>query len=799
MNETDKENQITRYEFQVCGRVQGVGFRPFLYRLANQFHLAGWIANHPEGVVGAIEGPNFSLQQFIKNIKTNAPSASRVEVVKYETAPIRGENGFTIRDSFPQKSAKHWPAPDLGPCEECCKELRDPSNRRYQYPFIHCTQCGPRYTISERNPFDRAHTTMKHFIMCELCSTEYHNPTDRRFQSQTNACPQCGPQLELWDSQGNVLAKANDALLLTIKALKNNAIVAVKGVGGFHLMAKASSQKSVEILRIKKHRPTKPFALLYPSLESVERDCLISPIERRLLSSNEGPIVLVERRLPRTEIPTPEMTLEIDEGVAPHTPYLGVFLPSNPLHLLITEAVEAPLIATSGNFHREPMITDEQLAIRQLNEIAQYFLVNNRPISHFVEDSIIRVVCGSPLFLRRSRGYAPFAISLPRQSFDSANDHTDVNHSPKTALTNPHTPSILAGGGHLKNTTALGVGDTVWVSPHLGDLISVRTREAWGKSIAHWTENANTTPNEIAVDLHPHYSSTQEAKRLSFSLCSVQHHHAHALSCLIDNQFFGNSLGVTWDGSGFGTDGTIWGGEFLKISPTGFERFACFLPFALPGGESAIRDGRKCALSVLYEACRDRKDLESVISSLGFSPKEHSLVWHLLTTKGSSPKTSSVGRLFDAFSAIFGLCATSSFEGEAAAQVEFAAMSSQCRETYPFHLIPGTIYQIDWRPMVVSALQDREQRVPVPDIMAKFHHTLVAITARVAELSQQKTLALSGGVFQNRLLVEAMVEKLEPKGFRVLRHRDLPPNDGGLAVGQIAALRGKLLETASCA
>lgn len=601
---------------------------------------------------------------------------------------------------------------------------------------------------------------MKHFSQCGRCEKEYSSSENRRFHAEPNACPECGPHLEYWDHNGNTQAKKGAALLMAIEAIRNGEIIAIKGIGGFHLMADAGNERALLRLRQSKSRATKPFALLYPSLSLAKRDCLISSLEEDLLGSAEAPIVLLRRK---------KRASPILPQVAPRNPYLGVFLPSNPLHHLLMDALSFPVVATSGNVAEEPICSDEKEALSRLGRIADGFLVHNRPIARSVDDSIVREVKGRPLVLRRSRGLAPYLE--------------------KNAVCGD---TLLALGGHLKNTIALSFSDQILVSQHIGDLSTDTALHGFEESILDVVSLYDRKPSFVVCDAHPDYVSSRKAEKLALPVIKIQHHYAHVLSCLADNASTPPALGVAWDGSGYGIDGTIWGGEFLKVDGNSFKRFATLFPFRLPGGEAAIRDGRRIALSILFEVRRWLPDFEVCSKALGLSSQELRVFTHMLNEGTQSPVTTSVGRLFDAVAALLGTCPRSSFEGEAACSLEYAAMDCRSSGLYEFALIEEEVIQVDWRAIITSLLEDVKDGVSVPEMASKFHNTLVEIIVQVAKLSNEHKIALTGGCFQNRYLLEQTVTSLEREGFAVLWHKDIPPNDGGLALGQIVAASIKI-------
>jgi len=653
-------------------------------------------------------------------------------------------------------------------------------------------------------------TTMKTFAMCDECQAEYENPLDRRFHAQPNACPKCGPHLELWDHDGRVLASRHEALLMAADAIRRGMVAAVKGLGGFHLIVDACSEEAVRALRERKHREEKPFALMYPTLDLVKRDCEVSELEERLLLSPESPIVLLRRRDGEWEgLKSGEREkrrngewekvgsasrFSVTPSVAPGNPYFGVMLPYTPLHHILMHQLGFPVVATSGNLSDEPICTDEGESLRRLRGIADLFLVHNRPIARHVDDSIVRVTMGREMMLRRARGYAPLPVHL------------------KEGI-----PHLLAVGAHLKNSVAASFGQEVFVSQHIGDLETTRSFDAFRRVIASFRELYGLRPAAVVCDAHPDYLSTKFARGYGLPVILVQHHHAHVMSCMAENELEGSLLGVSWDGTGYGLDGTIWGGEFLRITDSqitnpesqipkeSFERSAHLRTFRLPGGEVAIKEPRRTAIGLLYEMFGDGlfKDvgLHDLAPMQAFPSQEVGTLHMMLKRKINSPLTSSAGRLFDAVASIVGLRQKTRFEGQAAMELEFVLEGVETDELYQFQVHtksqisnpkseipnPKSAYVVDWSPMIEGILQDVRSEVPVGEISAKFHNTLVETIVAMARRLGQERVVLSGGCFQNKYLTERAVRRLKIEGFRPYWHQRIPPNDGGIALGQILA------------
>jgi hydrogenase maturation protein HypF len=760
-------NGERRWRFCIQGAVQGAGFRPFVYRLACELALKGRVNNSAQGVVIDVEGPPGKLKEFRQRLEAEKPPRALIQRVEFEELEPTGYTAFVIEHSDEAGEKTALILPDIATCSDCLKEIFDPHNRRYRHPFTNCTNCGPRFTIIEALPYDRPNTTMRIFPMCPNCQEEYENPLDRRFHAQPNACPQCGPHLELWDPRGRVLAEHDEALRLTAGAIRDGQIVAVKGLGGFHLVVDARDEAAVQELRERKRREEKPFALMYPSLEFIKAGCEVSKLEEQLLASPEAPIVLPRR--------TERGFVEIAPAVAPNNPYLGVMLPYTPLHHLLMAELGFPVVATSGNLSDEPICIDEREALERLRGIADLFLVHNRPIVRHVDDSVVRVIDGRAVIVRRARGYAPLPISLspswPREK------HT-----------------VLAVGGHLKNTIAIAAGQDVFISQHIGDLDTSQARRAFRKVIRDFQALYECKPNVIVCDAHPDYASTQHARALRLPIVEVQHHVAHVWACLAEHGLGPPSLGVTWDGTGYGLDGTVWGGEFFVVTAEGFERVGRFRRFRLPGGEVAIQEPRRAALGLLYQLFGERAfEMNYLAPVRVFSQQELAILDKMLKQGVNAPITSSVGRLFDALASLLGLYQRTSFEGQAAMALEFAAEGAQTDEHYPFAIIDcsSEISVVDWGPIIQGILQDVRRGVPVAEIAQAFHNTLAETIVAVAKRVGLEQVVLSGGCFQNKSLAERALERLRAAGFMPYTHEQVPPNDGGIALGQIAAAHWK--------
>ncbi len=738
-----------RVKIVVRGAVQGVGFRPFVYRLATALGLHGWVLNSSQGAFIEAEGPRTRLDQFVLRVQNEKPRLAIIQSFEVTFLDAIGHTVFAIRESENSGGKSALILPDIATCPDCLREINAPDNRRYRYPFTNCTHCGPRFTIIESLPYDRPNTSMKKFAMCPECLAEYHDPADRRFHAQPIACPRCGPRLELWDESGRVQSRRDaDALLHAAHALRSGKILALKGLGGFQLMVDARDNAAVSRLRARKQREEKPFATMYPSLDAAAADCAVGDFEKRLLRSPEAPIVLLEKKASQTQIAA---------AVAPGNPSLGVMLPYTPLHHLLLVELGFPLVATSGNLDGEPICIDERGALARLRGVADAFLVHNRPIVRHADDSVTRVMLGRELVLRRARGYAPLPVHLKAEI-----------------------PTILATGAHLKNTVALGIGRNVFISQHIGDLETLPAFAAFQTAVGDFQRLFAPTLDAVACDLHPDYLPTKFAQEMRPPPAGVQHHYAHVLACMAENELDAPVLGVSWDGTGFGLDETIWGGEFLRIDDASFDRSAHLRTFPLPGGETAIRQPRRAALGLLYElfgdAVFERSDLESVRA---FSAAEMVLLRQSIPREINAPRTSSAGRLFDAAASLLGLRQCATFEGQAAMELEWAAQSG-IDASYPVEI--GRV--VDWEPAILAMLADG---APPGIRAAKFHNTLAEAIVRVARIVGEKKVVLSGGCFQNRCLTERTVARLRQEGFHPYWHQRVPSNDGGIALGQVMA------------
>jgi hydrogenase maturation protein HypF len=758
---------LTRARARVDGTVQGVGFRPYVYRLANELDLAGYVLNDSRGVLLEVEGPAAAVERFLARLEPEAPPLARVERVGAEECEPTRERGFAIRESPRGGTADAPVTPDSATCSDCLAELFDPADRRHRYPFINCTNCGPRFTIVRGVPYDRPLTTMTGFEMCPRCRAEYEDPADRRFHAQPNACAACGPVASLIRPDGSAAAEAGDASLrAAAAALLDGAIVAVKGLGGYHLACAAGDEAVVATLRARKHREDKPFALMVASLEHARTLAHVDPGEEALQAGPERPIVLCRRR---ADAP-------VAESVAPRAGELGLMLPYSPLHhLLLADVAEragAPraLVMTSGNVSDEPIAYRDEDARERLGAIADLLLVHDRPIHTRTDDSVVRLVEGGdgrrPALLRRSRGYVPGALALPE----------------------PAPRPLLACGAELKSTFCVAKGRRAWVSHHIGDLENYETHRSFVEGIAHFQRLFAVTPEAVVHDLHPEYLSTKCAlAQVDLEAIGVQHHHAHLAAVLAEHGETGEAIGAIFDGTGLGTDGTIWGGELLVGDLGGFRRAGALYPVPLPGGAQAIRQPWRMACAWMLAA-----GIEGPPAALADAVDREA--WAQVTgiarTGLASPVTTSMGRLFDAVAALCGVCPTVNYDGQAAIELEALCDASE-RGAYPIAVEERDGAAVmDPREAIGAIVRDVAAGTAVGTVAARFHAGIAAATVRacadVASAAGTEAVVLSGGVFQNRTLVEATAAGLRRQGLRVLLPERLPANDGGISYGQAA-------------
>ena len=805
-------------DIEVHGIVQGVGFRPFIYKIARRHLINGWVLNATAGVFIHAEGESKDIDDFVMEISDNAPAASRVDEILMKEVPLEDFESFTIRYSDEAAAdATTLVSPDLATCDECVAELFDPANRRYHYPFINCTNCGPRFTIINKLPYDRKYTSMATFPMCEQCAAEYANPEDRRFHAQPDACFECGPHL-IWRAvdhsadackdlerakaeeasfiasgtakEGHVapigadLATSDAIIDAAVRVLQEGGIVAVKGLGGFHLACDARNSEALATLRARKRRGTKPLAAMYPTLDLLREDCLIGNAEEKLLIGAQRPIVLLKKR-PETHFA---------DGLADGLTELGAMLPYTPLQHLLLAAFGGPLVMTSGNLHDEPIQTEDDEAFVALHDIADAFVGNNRPIRCRFDDSVVRVIrAGSAgeavQMVRRARGYAPMPVPLKR-----AADEKDGSE-----------PVIFAAGPEQKNTFCLLRGEEAFVSQHIGDLENAPTYDAWLEAKNHYETLFEMQPARIACDLHPEYLASKwaaTAHENGAPLCKVQHHHAHIAAVMAENGLDEAVIGVAFDGTGYGADGAIWGGEVMLCNRSDYERFANFSYLPLPGGAAAIKNPLRMAYAALWQYdLLDHPAAARVVESLG----EAADVCDRMIERGiNCPMTSSAGRSLDAVSALLGVCEQPTYEGEAAILLEAAAEPTN--ESYEIALVKNTateqstahdtsVVLLDAEPLFKALLDDMQAGVPAKVMAAKAHNAMIAAIVQSCLVANAaygiSTVALAGGVFMNRLITEGAIAALENTGFTVALGKELPPNDGAISYGQatVAAAR----------
>lgn len=731
----------------ILGSVQGVGFRPFVYRLAHHHRIVGSIRNTSRGVEIEAQGSVDALDTFKRDIAREKPERASISKMSASEVPLSPHTRFVIEESEEQGETTLALLPDTAMCSACLEELFDPTNRRYRYPFLHCMGCGPRFSLFCQMPFDRRHTTMTDFSMCPLCEEEYNDPTNRRFYSQTNCCPTCGPKLA-FDGEENPLEAAIDAL-------KQGKIVAMKNTGGYLLLVDATNEEAVKRLRVRKRRAKKPFAILMPTLSFAKELCHIDPIAEKVLTSPAAPIVLVP---PKTS------SHQMAPSVSCESPYCGIMLPHNPLQYLLLSALKRPLVATSGNLSGHPICIDETTAFKELSDVADAFLDHNRRIMHRLDDSIVQIIADQPVIMRRARGYIPYAIDFP-------------------------TPSpLFASGGHLKNSFALAKDDRIYLSQYMGNLDTIASCKAYEKEVEAYKSLLHVEPSLGVGDKHPDYFTSHFLQKQEIPTLSVQHHKAHVFSGMLDNRLEPPFLSFSWDGTGLGDDNTIWGGEAFIVTDDRIERFASLLPFRLPGSEKAIKEPRRSTLGLL-QALYGPQIPEPYQTWLAKAFTEQEL--QILSKGVNAPLCSSMGRLFDGISALLGCCLISDFEGESAIALEALARYADKGSPHEFLSLQKqeNIWLIDWRDMVQKTLLEKREEVALG-----FHLALADVMVALTQKSGLKKVLLTGGVMQNKLLCEQAIHQLKEAGFEPYWHHQIPPNDSGLAPGQLlGALRQHVL------
>jgi hydrogenase maturation protein HypF len=746
-----------RKAIEIAGIVQGVGFRPFIYRLATENNLTGFITNTEAGVSIEVEGAVEAVDMFLQRLPKEVPPLARVTSIVVADRPSNRDVDFRILPSRAGEERRVLIAPDVAICADCLSELLDPADRRFRYPFINCTNCGPRYTIVRDIPYDRAKTSMAAFPMCPDCQREYDDPRDRRFHAQPNACWKCGPHVELWDAEGRQ-RESPDPISEAVELLAAGEIVAVKGLGGFHLAVDAMNEASVARLRERKRRVEKPFAIMAATLAGVEEFCWLDDVSRDLLQTPAHPIVLLKKKQPERLVPS----------VAPFNRDLGVFLPYTPLHhLLFAEERFSALVMTSGNISEEPIAIDNAEAVERLHGLADYFLVHNREILLRADDSVVRVTDGRARQVRRSRGYVPAPIFLKEEL-----------------------PAVLAVGGELKNTICLTRGSEAFLSQHIGDLENLESYRFFESTVAGMKRILEVEPKLLAYDLHPDYFSTRWAlAQVGMERVGVQHHHAHIASCMAENHLEGKVIGLALDGTGYGLDGKIWGGEVLVCDYRGFERLAHLDYISMPGGTAAIVEPRRMALSYLFHYFgKDFWDFDIPFVRGLDRPRTETLL-RLIERGVNSPLTSSTGRLFDAVAALAGVREQVNYEAQAAIELEAAIEDTGEDSSYPFAIREeGGGWIIDSQPMFLALTQDLREGVPTAIVSHRFHLGFVDVLGRTAELVRGRSgldrICLSGGSFQNCFLSAHLEKRLEADGFQVFTHAEVPCGDGGISLGQ---------------
>src|SRR3989339_1289801 len=766
---------LKRMQISANGVVQGVGFRPYIYNLAAKLSLSGFVQNDSSGVFIDVEGCDSSVDEFLTCLAKSPPPHAIIEDIHYTTLPPKGYKDFIIEESAIKETNTTMICADISTCPDCLKELFDTMDRRYRYPFINCTNCGPRFTIVKDIPYDRKNTTMSDFRMCHDCSSEYHDPQNRRFHAQPNACPVCGPQLMLLNNEGFTV-QTQDPISTVCTLLQDRKIVAVKGLGGYHIACDALNSNAVSLLRKRKYREDKPFAVMMDTIDTIKHFCYINAMEEALLLSTKKPIVLLKKKSDCT----------IPHDIAPDNLYLGVMLPYTPLHHIIIKESEVPLVMTSGNVSDEPIAYKDNEALERLKGIADYFLVHDREIYMRCDDSVVKVVEDKEMIIRRSRGYAPFPLRL-QYSF------------PKP---------ILACGAFLKNTFCLARGNHAFLSHHIGDLENTETMNSYETAIEHYKRLFSIEPEVIAYDLHPEYLSTKYAlaQKDTISKIGVQHHHAHIVSCMAENNINHKVIGVAFDGLGYGDDGNFWGGEFLVADLSGYERAGHLDYVPMPGGEQAIKEPWRMAISYLYHMYGTDIHLLRLFDTQKFMKERNDtleILLKMLSRKINSPLTSSMGRLFDGVASLLDLQHSVNYEGQAAVKLE-SIVDEHIIEHYPFDINSnvGTrcsvSFIIQWQPVIKKIIEDMHHKTASPTISARFHNSIVDMVVQVCTILRNSKgindVVLSGGVFQNNFLLSRLIKKLKLKGFTVYSHKKVPCNDGGISLGQ-AVIADERLKT----
>ena len=744
---------IIRKKFVFKGRVQGVGFRPTVYNMAKKYGLMGTVLNSPDGVVVEVEGSEAQIDKFLVYLKQKQPPQARISTIESTNLPTIGYMSFRILPSAQSGEKTVLVSPDIATCKECEKELFNPKDRRFGYPFINCTNCGPRFTIMKDIPYDRVKTTMASFHMCSLCEYEYSDPENRRFHAEPNACEDCGPHIFLYDNFGRRV-ETLDPILKTVQLLKEGKIVAIKSLGGYHLACDGSNPEAIAELRRRKARPDKPFAVMSYSLREVKSFAKVSDKEGELLQSAARPIVLLKKRKGAL----------IPENIAPGNSSIGVMLPYNPIQFLILKDNFINVVMTSGNMSEEPIVKDDDKAPLKLRKLADFMLIYDRKIWNRADDSIVRVLKNKPTMIRRSRGYIPDPIRISSEPF----------------------PEILALGAELKNTFAITRGRAAYPSQYIGDLNNAETLEFLKEAITRYQGYFRVFPKVVAHDLHPDYLSTKLAKSIKdMKLIPVQHHQAHIASVMAEHNIFADVIGAAFDGTGYGNDGAVWGGEFFTGRPGTFERKAHLKYVPMPGGDAAVKEPYRMAFSYLYDAYGediDKLKIEFVKKHKG----QFKTFKKMIKTSSNSPMTSSMGRLFDAVSALIGLRENVSYEGQAAIELESIALGKGYK-SYDFEIDDTLI--LDPSPIIKGIVEDIKAMVPNEAISYKFHNTIAKATGKICKAISKETkikkVCLSGGVFQNNLLLESTLRELKKMRLEAYINEKVPTNDGGISLGQV--------------
>jgi len=754
MSERNVAQNYVAKRLEVNGIVQGVGFRPFVYQLAKRHGIKGEVANTSSGVSIHIEGHNENIESFHNDLSHKSPPLSRVTKISIHQETLKSYKSFSITKSIDNADTTTLISPDVSICEDCLHELFNPDDRRYKYPFINCTNCGPRYTIIDNIPYDRPNTSMKHFKMCKKCQDEYDNPDNRRFHAQPNACHVCGPHVTLYDNTRKKIA-TEDPIKKTAELLRQGQVVAIKGLGGFHLAADAENNDAVFRLRERKHREEKPFALMSYSIEDIRRYAVVDPEDETLLLSPQRPIVILNKKPSNS----------ISEEVSPRNRNFGTMLPYTPIHYLLLRQGFTALVMTSGNMSEEPIAIDNEDAFDRLSEIADFFLIHNRDIYLRSDDSIVRNTAGSIRFIRRSRGYVPAPVFLKH-----------------------NVPQVLACGAELKNTVCLTKNDMAFLSQHLGDLENASAYDFFSDTIEHMKRILNIKPEMLAHDLHPDYLSSRYAmEQPDIEKIPVQHHHAHIVSCMAENLVDGQVIGLSFDGTGYGPDGSIWGGEILVADKKEFTRRAHLSYVPMPGSAAAIREPWRMAISYLYDAFGDSfQDLNLPVLK-EIDEKKVNIIKEMMSKGVNSPSTSSLGRLFDGVASILGIRQSVCYEGQAAMELEMFA-GEKTSDVYEYEWTSGDRHEVLPKPIISGIVHDMETGVALSRISAKFHMTIIRMFSTLCEHIRTETglnrVALSGGVFQNSIILTGLSRVLKEQNFQVFTHHLVPTNDGGISLGQ---------------